>query len=260
MRVSRVWIPRALVRMYRYPSDFHRLFPSSLPKRVLPWWPSAVFFCWGKRRGTALTGRLTRNCVLAFTLAASTLAPNSLQLPLDHLKYAWGFHTWGEECLKVTFAMCPRLARDLLCSSVRLQIHGVAQTILKLAILLPLLTSWQGDSLFPVPACTGLWSIHLKSLCLLALSWLFCLLQSAAIIRELPLQEPFMLHFVADAEGTCRLLVKKLCGTPGDCWQGSLSCNTYLGFCDEDNHNVPGFSLTYQIPCQSALFLSPGPI
>lgn len=100
MRVSRVWIPRALVRMYRYPSDFHRLFPSSLPKRVLPWWPSAVFSCWGKGRGTALTGRLTRNCVLAFTLAASTLPPNTLQLPLDHLKYAWGFHTWGEECLK----------------------------------------------------------------------------------------------------------------------------------------------------------------
>lgn len=165
----------------------------------------------------------------------------------------------GRSVWKTTFAMCPGLAWDLLCSSVRLQVHGVAQTVLKLAILLLLLASWWGDSLFPVPACTGLWSIHLKSLCLLALSWLFCSLQSAAIIRELPLQEPFMLHFVVDAEGTCRLLVKNLCGTPGDCWQGSLSCNTYLGFCDEDNHDIPGFSLTYQIPCQSALFLSPWP-
>lgn len=45
MRVSCVWVPRALVRMYRLSSDFHRLFPSSLPKHVLPWWPSAVFSC-----------------------------------------------------------------------------------------------------------------------------------------------------------------------------------------------------------------------
>lgn len=52
------------------------------------------------RRGPALTGHLTRNCALAFTLATSTLPPNTLHLPLVHLKYVWGFHTWGEECLK----------------------------------------------------------------------------------------------------------------------------------------------------------------
>lgn len=126
-------------------TDFHQISTASFL-----WVYKSMFFHGGPQM-SCLAEAISRerHHLQLYPCCLHLVAPSSsfkVCVRFSHMRNVW----------KTVFATCPRVAWNLLCSSARLQIHGVAQTVLKLKILLPSLTSWWRYSLFPFPACTDL--------------------------------------------------------------------------------------------------------